>query len=336
MARGRGARGRARGVSAVRPSAATPVTVAVVSWNTRALLLRCLDSLAADVAAGRAAVWVVDNDSSDGSAAAARERAPWAEVLALEENIGFGRAVNLVAQRTDGEWLACANADVALDPGTLDRLLAAGEEPRTGCLAPRLVLDGGATQHSCYPLPTLGFTVAFNLGLPGLVPGLGNRMCLEGRWDPDRERPVPWAIAAFLLLRRSAFTAVGGFDPAQWMYAEDLDLGWRLSRAGWRTVYVPGARVRHADGASTRQAFGRGRRERFTTATYRVIARRAGVRYARAAAVVNLAGAAARLAVLGPAALLSARRRPVVRELAAWLRAHAHGLRALGGPEAGE
>ena len=88
-----------------------------------------------------------------------------------------------------------------------------------------------------------------------MVPGLGDRLCLERRWDPTREREIDWAHGAFVLVRREAFDAVGGFDTDQWMYAEDLDLGWRLARAGGPTRFVPAARVRHEVAAATSQQF---------------------------------------------------------------------------------
>src|SRR3954447_13929249 len=74
-----------------------PVTVAIVSWNTRDLLDRCLRSLAPYREGGTAEVWVVDNASSDGSPGLVRERFPWVRLIAAEENLGFGRAINLVA-----------------------------------------------------------------------------------------------------------------------------------------------------------------------------------------------------------------------------------------------
>src|ERR671925_1995732 len=98
------------------------VTVAVVSWNTRDLLDRCLRSLEPEVARGMAEVWVVDNASMDGSAEMVRDRFDWVRLVASEENLGFGRAVNVVARRTATEWLAPANADVALRPGALEAL----------------------------------------------------------------------------------------------------------------------------------------------------------------------------------------------------------------------
>jgi N-acetylglucosaminyl-diphospho-decaprenol L-rhamnosyltransferase len=305
------------------------VTVVVVSWNTRQLLLRCLRALADEAGAGRADVVVVDNHSSDDSAHAARTEAPWAEVLEPGCNLGFGRAVNLAARRLRTDWLVVANADVAPEPGALGALLQAGGADRgIGAVAPRLMLPDGSTQHSVGPLPSVSLAAAFTLGLQRVIPGLGERLCLEGYWDPDRAREVPWAVGAFLLLRRQAFDDVGGFDERQWMYAEDLDLGWRLRDAGWATRYEPAARVRHADGAATAAAFGAYRTERFMCATYSVIARRRGAAAAWSTAALNLLGAAARLVWMAPLAAADPRWRGRWRETRRWLRAHRQGLRS--------
>ncbi|HEX3978763.1 MAG TPA: glycosyltransferase family 2 protein [Solirubrobacteraceae bacterium] len=308
-------------------STPAPVTVAIVSYNTRELLLRCLRALAPDAQDGRADVWVVDTGSRDGSPEAARAEAPWATVRELDANVGFGRAVNFVAARTSSPWVLCANADVALQPGALAAMLSAGAYERVGAVAPRLLLPDGRTQHSVHSLPTLRFTLAFNLGLPALSARLADRMLLEGRYDPDRARTVPWAIGALLLVRRTAFHIVGDFDERQWMYAEDLDLGWRLHAAGYLTRYEPGARAHHESGASTGPAFGAGRRRRFMRETYAVIARRRGARVARLTAAINVAGALARLAWMTPAALVSGRWRERRRDTRGWAVAHREGLR---------
>lgn len=303
------------------------VTIAVVSFNTCELLLRCLGSLAGEVDAGRARVSVIDNGSSDGSVAAARAKAPWAEVIEADGNLGFGAAVNHVAARSRSEWLMAANADVALEPGALSALLSAGLDPGVGCVAPRLLLPGGETQQSAHPLPTVSFTIAFNLGLLGLSPRWSERLCLDGAWNPERRRSVPWAIGACLLLRRSAFTEVGGFDERQWMYAEDLDLGWRLKRHGWVTRYEPGARVCHESGASTRAAFGEDPAAAFMGATYAMLLRRRGVALTSATAVANLLGAGTRVLWRRPLAGLGPYRRGRYLEQRRWLRAHLAGFR---------
>jgi GT2 family glycosyltransferase len=145
-----------------------PITIAVVSWNTRALLAECLDSLREDVRSGLADVWVHDNASSDGSAEMVRSDFPWVNLIASSENLGFGAAVNEVAARTRSAWIAPANADLRFSQHALRRLVAeADEHLEAGLIAPRLILPDGSTQHSVYPFPTITFTLAYVSGAIG-------------------------------------------------------------------------------------------------------------------------------------------------------------------------
>jgi N-acetylglucosaminyl-diphospho-decaprenol L-rhamnosyltransferase len=305
------------------------VAVAVVSYNTRRLLDRCLATLQPEAARGLAEVWVVDNASSDGSGEMVAERFPWARLVSLSENLGFGRAVNLVAARTSTAWLAPANADVALRPGALERLLEVGDRhPRVAAVAPRLVLPGGETQHSVFAFPSIPFALALQAAAPRLHPAIGDRMALPGYWDATRAREVPWAVAAFLLVRRTAWDEVGGFDERQWMYAEDLDLGWRLRRAGWTYRYEPDAVVDHESAASTTQSFGPELAPVWQRSTYGFMARRLGMPRTWAVAAINLAGTGLRWLAKAPAAR---RRGGDVRArheaLGRWVMVHARALR---------
>lgn len=295
------------------------VSVAIVSWNTRDLLRRCLESFATEVDAGRCEVWVVDNASSDGSAEMVRDEFPWVRLEASKENLGFGPAVNLVARRTDAPWVGIANADIALQRGALNALLgAAADDPGAGAIAPRLILPDGSTQHSVFPFPTIRSTLVVASGLGRVVKRLGTRNLLVGMFDPEQPRRVPWAIAAFLLVRREAWDAIGGFDEHQWMYAEDLDIGWRLHKAGWATRYVPSARVEHESSASTEQAWGDGKTERWQRSTYAWMLRRMGAPRTRTVAAIQIAGQMARLAWLKPAARIAPARFEHRRNTARW------------------
>lgn len=304
-----------------------PVLVVVVSYNTRELLDQCLRSLRADADDGLADVWVVDNASTDGSPELVREAHPWASLRASPDNLGFGPAVNeAVAGAGEREWIAPANADTAVHPGALAAMVDAGAgDPGCGIVAPRLILPDGSTQHSVHSFPTLGFTLAFHAHLGDRRPAWGDANCLPGRWNPDRPRRVPWAVGAFLLVRGAAWREVGGFDPRQWMYAEDLDLAWRLARAGWATRYEPAAHVDHHESASAAAAWGDdGRADRWNRATYEWMLRRRGRLRTRAVAAANVAGHGARM-------LLARRRQGEAGEEAAlhraWMRRHALGLR---------
>lgn len=302
------------------------ITIAIVSWNTCELVERCLRSFEAEAAAGRCEVWVVDNASEDGSVQMIRDHFDWVHLLAFERNLGFGPAVNEVAKRARAEWIVPANADIELTQGALDALLAVGSDPTVGAVAPRLLIEGGGTQHSVHSFPTLRLALLSALGAYRL-PGLGDRLCIEGYWDPERARSIEWAHGAFLLIRRDAFDAVGGFDPEQWMYAEDIDIHWRLNRDGWKARYEPSARVHHAVSAAAIKAFGAGRAERHLLASYSWQARRQGVVVARTCAVLNAAGAAIRWLGFGVASLLAPNRFAATRRrLHFYTRAHLKGL----------
>jgi GT2 family glycosyltransferase len=277
---------------------------------------------------------VVDNASADGSVTMVRERFPWVEVIASARNLGFGPAVNLVAGRTDAAWIAPANADVALEARALSALLERGaSEARAAVIAPRLIAPSGETQHSVHPFPSVGFAFAFNSRLPMVLPALGDRLCIEGYWDPEHGRRVDWAHGAFLLIRRTAFTEVEGFDPGLWMYAEDLDLCWRLRRAGWITLYEPKARVHHEIAASTTQAFPEKRDLRHLAAAYFWMERAKGAPAARAYAAINWLGSATSSMALAPFAVVSPRRYAAVRARhRRYARLHRRGFRARSEP----
>jgi N-acetylglucosaminyl-diphospho-decaprenol L-rhamnosyltransferase len=309
--------------------ASPAVAIAVVSTNLRDLLAATLHSLEPEHQAGRAEVWVVDNASTDGSPDMVRTQFPWASLIASRENLGYGAAVNLVAERTSTPWIAPANEDIEVRPGAIERLIEVGErQPDAGVIAPRLVLPDGSTQHSVHSFPTVPLTLAFNTGLYRLSPGLADYLCLEGYWNADRPREVPWSMATFMLVRRTAWDAIGGFDRAQWMHAEDLDLAWRLRKAGWRVLYEPGAEVFHVGSAASKRAFGEELMPRYMAASYAWMARRRGIAYARTIALANASGAAIRLACYALlTAVRPARYRALRDRYRYWLGVHRVGLK---------
>jgi len=136
------------------------------------------------------------------------------------------------------------------------------------------------------------------LGAHRLSNGLARRMFGGGELSDSRPVLVEWAMGALLLLRRSAFEAAGRFDEAQWMYAEDLDLCWRLRKLGWRTIYVPSATIEHAGGAATSRAFGSPTATvEIAMAHYRWLHRRRGRTVAGTFAIAQMSGAVARVAI---------------------------------------
>jgi N-acetylglucosaminyl-diphospho-decaprenol L-rhamnosyltransferase len=195
-------------------------------------------------------VVLADNGSTDGAPERAAER-PGVSLLRTGANLGYGRAANLALPQAPGDWVVIANPDLTWEPGALDTLLEAAERwPAAGVLGPAILSPDGTLYPSARQLPSLGR-------------GIGHALC--GWWWPSnpwtaayrRERGAPterlagWLSGSCMLVRRAAFDAVGGFDPAYFMYFEDLDLCERIGRAGWQNVYVPTAVVTHEGGAST-------------------------------------------------------------------------------------
>jgi N-acetylglucosaminyl-diphospho-decaprenol L-rhamnosyltransferase len=296
------------------------VTVVVVSWNTRELLARCLQSLRGEVDSRRALVWVVDNQSNDGSPTMVRSDFRWARLTVASANLGFGAGVNTVAHEAETEWIVAANADVEVEPGALDALVeAGGRRPDAGVLAPRLQLPTGEIQRSVFRFPRIGDQALAAVGAHRLSRHVADRLGFGELPAPGTEVEVDYAMGAFLMFRRLAFEAVGGFDPRQWMYAEDMDVSWRLRRAGWTTVYVPQATVRHVGGAAASIAFAEGVPMLKLAAHYAWLERRRGRPAMLAIAVINLLGAAARLTYLWPLAAFSpARWEPARKRVLEW------------------
>lgn len=230
------------------PVASTPdplseVAVVTVSFRSAAHLQRLLPTLPVD---RLAAVVVVDNASDDGSAAVA---ASYAGVTAVANtrNVGFGAACNIGAERApDTAFLLFLNPDATIDPADLARLVQAlHDDPSCGLIAPRLFRDG-------QPLTSSGEEATVRSELRRFAPRLLARRLPDRRHSPDEPRsgPVVYVEGACMLVRRSAFAAVGGFDPSFFLFYEELDLAHRLRAAGWTVRAEPAARAEHAVAAS--------------------------------------------------------------------------------------
>ncbi len=230
---------------------ATPtVSVVVVSYNTRLMTLDCLRALYADLGGTAAEVFLVDNGSADGSPAAVAAAFPAATVIDMGRNAGFGAANNAAFGRAAGTFLLLLNSDAFLHAGAVGAMLACmGRHPRAAAVGPRLVNGDGSLQPSCFRFPTPGQAWRENLFLTRLVrpaSPLGDYQ----RWPHDAEREVDWAVGACLLVRRSAYERVGGFDERFFLYAEETDWQRRMRDAGGTVVFTPAAVVTHRGGAS--------------------------------------------------------------------------------------
>jgi N-acetylglucosaminyl-diphospho-decaprenol L-rhamnosyltransferase len=249
---------------------APPVTLVFVAWNDRAHLARALD---AAVATGWPVV-VVDNASTDGTSEYVRLRVPEAQLVTADRNLGFAGGVNAGIRESATPWALILNPDIVLTRRTVERLLAAGvASPEIGAVGGQLFGADGTPQptYSVRRFPTLATWAADLLLLDHLWPGNpASRHYTAADLDRDRDQDVEQPAAACLLVRRTAFDAIGGFDtrfhPA---WFEDVDFCRRLHAAGWRIRYVANAHVSHEGGIAMR-TLGRGP---FMTIWYRNLLR---------------------------------------------------------------
>ena len=264
------------------------VRVGIVSWNTAALLGACLDALPAALGDLRAEVVVVDNASGDRSATVATEHG--VEVVANGDNEGYARAMNQALAGTEAPVLIALNPDTVPPPGSLATLVAALEgSPSVGVVAPRLVHADGRPQHSAYRFPSVPLAAVVGFVPPRLQRGrLGARWRLEAATAPDPSGPVDWVIGAVHVVRRAALAGAPPYSERWFMYAEDVELCWRLHRAGWSTELVADVVVPHVGNASGAQAWGADRDRRWWGATYDLYAQVRGRGAMRRWAAVNV------------------------------------------------
>lgn len=212
------------------------VSIIIPTYNGQALLAVCLPSLRGQsYPADSFEVIVVDDASGDGTVEWLAAEFPWVQVVRLAQNSGFIAACNAGVAAARGEVLVLLNNDTEAEPGWLAALVAAlMDHPQAGSAASKMLLfDRRDTLH------TAGDTMGKN-GIPR------NRGVWEqdtGQYDQQRWVFGPCGGAA--AYRREAWQQAGGFDPALWMYLEDVDLAWRLQRLGWRSIYAPEARIYH-------------------------------------------------------------------------------------------
>ncbi|HWE07699.1 MAG TPA: glycosyltransferase family 2 protein, partial [Rhizomicrobium sp.] len=134
------------------PTATVTVSAIVVSYNTKSLTLECLRALDDDLTGTPAEVWVVDNASADGSAAAIRAAFPQVRLVTNPRNAGFGAANNLAMAQARGEFLLLLNSDAFVKPGAVRALIDyLRSHPRVGAVGPRLLNGDGSLQRSCWP-----------------------------------------------------------------------------------------------------------------------------------------------------------------------------------------
>ena len=223
------------------------LSIVIVSYNVRSYLEACLQSVRKALEGIEGEVFVVDNHSSDDTVSVLRSQYSWVRLIENQENLGFAKANNIAIRQSQGDYVLLLNPDTVVGEQTLrSALLFMDEHPKAGGAGVMMLnTDGTRAPESRRALPTpwvsclkmLGFTKRYYMShLP---------------WDaPGR---IDVVSGAFCLLRKEALDKIGLLDEDFFMYGEDIDLSYRLLKAGWENWYLPYAIVHHK-GKSTQKS----------------------------------------------------------------------------------
>ena len=229
----------------------TTVSILIVNWNSRGLLRQCLLSIRQTCADLKPQIVVVENGSFDGCAEMIAAEFPEVEFIQSDDNIGFGPANNLGLKRVTGDAVWVLNPDTEVRPGALQTLLGELERlPDAAIVSPRQLNTDLTLQSSVHALPR-PVRQALDSEL------LRRALSRYALWAPPSDFAPPGTIAVeavpgtAMLMRTETFRSVGGFTADYFMYGEDMDLCFKILRAGLRIYHVPAAEIIHHGGASS-------------------------------------------------------------------------------------
>lgn len=224
----------------------------IVSWNTRDDLRNCLRSLLDNLGATKAEVIVVDNASSDGSAAMVAMEFPQTRLIKNVLNHGFAGANNQGMSVAEGRFILLLNPDTVVLDDVIPRTLAFAEEhPDVGVVGCQVMEDDTTVQRTCFRFPSPLNTLMWVSGLSAWKPrGRLTGRAAYGPWGRREEREVDVVSGMYMLVRREAIVEVGLMNNAYFVFAEEADWCCRFWKAGWRCVFAPVGRILHVDGGS--------------------------------------------------------------------------------------
>lgn len=225
-------------------------SIVIVNYNTRELLAACLESLFAVITGISFDVWVVDNDSNDGSVEMVENHFPQVHCIRNSANLGFARANNLAMYQVTGRYVVLLNSDTIMMPGSLEIMVSFMDKQEiVGVCGGQLLNLDGSRQNSISNIPTFA-TELLNKSLlrwlfPGRYPG---KECLI-----ETPIEVESIIGACMVVSRKAIEQVGMLDERYFFFFEETDWCLSIKKAGWKIFFHPQAKIVHLQGASAKK-----------------------------------------------------------------------------------
>lgn len=237
-------------------STLSTLSVVIVNYNVRHFLEQALRSVRKAMSGIEGEVWVVDNNSVDGSVQMVREKFPEVRLIANADNPGFAVANNQAIRQCVGEYVLLLNPDTLVEEDTFSKCLAFMDaHPDAGALGVKLIDGSGKylpESKRGFPSPWVAFCKTF--GLSSIFPRSRtfNRYYL-GHLDENETHEVDVLVGCFMFMRRAALDRSGLLDEAFFMYGEDIDLSYRIVQAGYKNYYLPDTKIIHYKGESTKK-----------------------------------------------------------------------------------
>ena len=233
------------------------LSVIIVNYNVEFFLEQCLNAVYKALKNVEGEVFVVDNNSIDGSLAMVRDKFPQVQLIANKDNVGFSRANNQALRIAKGEYHLLLNPDTIVEEDTFEKVVAfMDEHPDAGGLGVKMIDGkGNFLPESKRGLPTPKDAFYKIFGLSRLFP----KSRRFGRYhlsylDKDETHEIEILSGAFMLMRKEALDKVGLLDEAFFMYGEDIDLSYRIVLGGYKNYYYPETRIIHYKGESTKKS----------------------------------------------------------------------------------
>lgn len=223
----------------------TKLSIIIVNYNSGKHLLDCLESIQKQEDEADIYTYVVDNASSDGSALEAKKKFSWAEFIINRHNVGFGKANNQILKKVNTEYILLLNPDTILKEGVIRKMISfMSKDKNIGAATCKVVHESGDIDwaaHRGFPTPFASLLYLFG----------NDKLYHLTERDFTSPHEVDAISGAFFLTRKSILDLVGYFDEDYFMYAEDIDLCYRIKQAGFKVMYYPEVEITHLKGISS-------------------------------------------------------------------------------------
>ena len=237
------------------------ISICIVNWNTKDLLYQCIRSIKEKTTGVRYEIIVVDNNSQDGSTKMLKEQFPDCRVIESKVNLGFVKGNNRAVQEASGKYILYLNPDTELVTNAIYGMFKILEsEKEIAAIGCRLVNPDGTTQFTCartFPTPLKQFSELSMLNRVFKNSKMLGTAEME-YWNHQTSREVDCLTGACIMARKDLIDRLNGFDENLFMYADDVELCYRIKKMGWKIYYLATEAILHKEGASTSQ-----RKEKF-------------------------------------------------------------------------